>query len=298
MQGPGGRCYDAITMTAARATVAVLALAALAVAVPSRAVETEVTLDGIQSVVWTPDGPVDGVPVIVFSHGIELCATQSRYLTEAAVRAGYLVVAPNHADANCLAPSETASESEGSGAKPAFLWTDGDFDNRRDDVRKVIAAMRADERYRSADYSRIGVVGHSLGGYTVLGLAGAWPSWKLENVRAVVALSPYTRPFARTNGIGKLKVPVMFQGGTADVVFTPFLAGAYKDAHAPKAYVEFRGASHFAWTDSGPGGPEMRDAMAAWAIAFLDRYVKGRTDAVFPDPKSPALSKVLRAPAR
>jgi predicted dienelactone hydrolase len=285
-------------MTAIRATVAVLALATLAVAGSSRAAETEVALAGIQSVVWTPDGPVDGVPVVVFSHGIALCATQSRYLTEAAARNGYLVVAPNHADANCLAPSGTRSESDGFAGKPAILWTDGDFENRRDDVRKVIAAMRADERYRNADYSRIGVVGHSLGGYTVLGLAGAWPSWKLENVRAVVALSPYTRPFARTNGIGKLHVPAMFQGGTADVVFTPPLKGAYEDAPAPKVYVEFRGASHFSWTDGGAGGPEMREAMAAWTIAFLDRHVKGRTDAAFPNPVSPGISKVLRAPAR
>ena len=36
----------------------------------------------------------------------------------------------------------------------------------------------------AADY----LAGHSLGGYTVLALAGAWPSWKLANVRAVLAL--------------------------------------------------------------------------------------------------------------
>ena len=156
--------------------------------------------------------------------------------------------------------------------------------------------MKADERFRDADYTRLGLVGHSLGGYTVLGLAGAWPSWKLDNVRAVVALSPYVRPYALSNGIAKLRVPVLFEGGTRDI-FTPLLPGAYDRAAPPKAYVEFAATSHYTWTDSGPGEASTREAMAAWAIAFLDRHVKGRTDAVFPDPKSPGIAKVLRAPA-
>jgi predicted dienelactone hydrolase len=274
-----------------------LALTALAAAVSVQAAETAVTLDGVEAVVWTPDGPVERAPVIVFSHGIALCATQSRYLTQAAARAGYLVVAPQHADRNCITAGEEPGDSEGFAGKPAVLWTDADYRDRRDDVRKVLAAMRADERFRAADFTRIGLVGHSLGGYTVLGLGGAWPSWKLDGVRAIVALSPYVRPYARTSGIAKLKAPVLFEGGTRDV-FTPFLQGAYDRAPAPKAYVEFSGASHYAWTDDGPGDGSTRSAMAAWAIAFLDRHVKGSADAAFPDPKSPGLAKVLRAPAR
>jgi len=284
-------------MDALRATVVMLALTALVAASPAPAAELAVTLDGIEAVVWTPDAPVARAPVVVFSHGIALCATQSRYLTQAAARAGYLVVAPQHADRNCVTAGEEPGDSEGFAGKPAVLWTDGDYRDRRDDVRKVLAAMKADERFREADFARLGLVGHSLGGYTVLGLAGAWPSWKLDGVRAVVALSPYLRPFARTNGIAKLRVPVMFEGGTRDV-FTPFIAGAYDRAAAPKAYVEFQSTSHYTWTDAGPGEASTRDAMAAWAIAFLDRHVKGLADTAFPDPKSPGLAKALRVPAR
>ena len=284
-------------MKALRFAAAALPFAALLSAPLALAAETAVTLGGVEAVVWTPEGPVAGAPVVVFSHGIALCATQSRYLTEAAARAGYLVVAPQHADRDCVAAGDEPGDSEGFAGKPALLWTDGDYRDRRDDVRKLLAAMKADERYRDADYARIGLVGHSLGGYTVLGLAGAWPSWKLDGVRAVVALSPYVRPYARTGGVAKLKAPVLYEGGTRDV-FTPFLPGAYEPSPAPKRYVEFAGASHYAWTDGGPGDDAMRTAMAAWAIAFLDRHVKGRADVAFPDPKSPGLAKVQRAPAR
>ena len=154
----------------------------------------------------------------------------------------------------------------------------------------------ADARYRDADFTRIGLVGHSLGGYTVLGLAGAWPSWTLEDVRAVVAMSPYVRPYSHVNGVARLKAPVLYQGGTRDV-FTPFLQGAYDGSPSPKGYVEFASTSHFTWTDGGPGSDATREAMAAWAIAFLDRHVKGRADAPFPDARSPLLVKALRAPA-
>jgi predicted dienelactone hydrolase len=48
---------------------------------------------------------------------------------------------------------------------------------------------------RWIDWQRFGLIGHSLGGYTVLGLGGVWPSWKLDGVKAVLALSPYVQPF-------------------------------------------------------------------------------------------------------
>jgi predicted dienelactone hydrolase len=283
-------------MSARRAAIVTLALTALSAGVPVRAAETAVTLGDVEAVVWTPD-TIARAPVVVFSHGIALCATQSRYLTQAASRAGYLVVAPQHADRDCISPGDEPGDSEGFAGKPALLWGDGDYANRRDDVRKALAAMQADARFRDADYTRIGLVGHSLGGYTVLGLAGAWPSWTLPNVRAVVALSPYVRPYARTSGVAKLKAPVLYEGGTRDV-FTPFLPGAYDRSPSPKRYVEFAGASHYAWTDTGPGDASVRTAMAAWAIAFLDRYVKGNASAAFPDPKSPVLAKALSAPAK
>jgi predicted dienelactone hydrolase len=282
-------------MTLARPLAAALALALGVAAAPARSAEVAVAFDGVEAVLWTPDA-IAGAPVVVFSHGISLCATQSRFLTEAAARAGYLVVAPQHADRNCVAAGAEPGDSDGFAAKPPLFWTDRDYDDRRDDVRKALAAMRADARFRDADYARIGLVGHSLGGYTVLGLAGAWPSWTLEGARAVVALSPYVRPYAHVDGVSKLRTPVLYQGGTRDV-FTPFLPGAYERSPSPKAFVEFGATSHFTWTDGGPGADATRAAMAAWAIAFLDRHVRGRADAAFPDARSPLLAKALRAPA-
>ena len=283
-------------MATLRTTVVTLALTLLAAVPAARAEELALTLDGVGAVVWTPDTPVARAPVVVFSHGITLCATQSRFLTTALARAGYLVVAPQHADGNCVTAGAEPGDSEGFAGKPPLFWTDGDYADRRDDVRKALAALKADERFREADFTRLGLVGHSLGGYTVLGLAGAWPSWTLDGVRAVVALSPYVRPYARTDGVAKLKAPVLYEGGTRDA-FTPFLQGAYDRSPGPKAYVLFESASHFTWTDDGPGDAATRTAMAAWALAFLDRYVKERRDAAFPDPKSPGIAKALRSPA-
>ena len=39
------------------------------------------------------------------------------------------------------------------------------------------------------------LVGHSLGGYTVLGVGGGWAHWKDPRVKAILALSPYAAPF-------------------------------------------------------------------------------------------------------
>ncbi len=48
----------------------------------------------------------------------------------------------------------------------------------------------------------IGAAGHSLGGYTVVGLGGGWPRWKDGRIRAVLALSPYVQPFMAQHSLG------------------------------------------------------------------------------------------------
>jgi predicted dienelactone hydrolase len=160
------------------------------------------------------------------------------------------------------------------------MWTEHDYRDRADDIRHVVTTLRTSRRFRGiADASRLALAGHSLGGYTVLGLGGAWPSWRLGGVRAILALTPYSLPFQRSGGLKNLAAPVMYQTGTLDPVFTLPLEsddGGYAQSPSPKYMVEIDGAAHLAWTDLGYSG---RDAIVGYAIAFFDRYVKGEPSA-------------------
>src|SRR5258706_13842819 len=61
-----------------------------------------VELGGINVAVWAPEGRAgEKFPVVLFSHGVLSCATQSRFLTRAIADAGYLVFSPSHRDSAC-----------------------------------------------------------------------------------------------------------------------------------------------------------------------------------------------------
>ena len=210
--------------------------------------------------------------MIVFSHGFLGCATQSRFLMEAFAKAGYTVFAPNHRDALCIA--EGTWPKQGFPLQSPSQWTDADLRDRAQDIEALLEAIRADDQLRiRVDLSHLGLVGHSLGGYTVLGLGGAWPSWKLAGVSAVLALAPYAEPFIDQEALGKLGVPVMYQGGTLDFT-TPALmkpSGAYDQSPSPKYLVEFVLASHWAWTNIGFVA---REQILQYSLAFMDAYVR------------------------
>ena len=230
----------------------------------------------LQVTAWTPDTAAPGrLPVIVFSHGLHGCDVQARFLTQGLANAGYLVFAPNHRDASCNGGTTPWFE----GTELMFLhpdqWTEATYRNRADDVRRVVAGLYDDDRFRGrADWSRLGLAGHSLGGYTVLGLAGGWAGWKLPGVKAVLALAPYSHPYDYRQTIGNLAAPVMYQCGQNDFAITPQVSQlSYAASPQPKYYVEMANAGHFAWTD--------RDATAhrpilAYAVAFFDHYLKGQ----------------------
>ena len=273
--------------------VACALLAAAFVAPAPAADERTTSIGGVDVVVWSPERePAQPMPLVVFSHAMHMCPTQSRYLTQALADAGYFVVAPRHADSNCTVSLPGLSRF---GWKPAMLWSESDFRDRADDVRRVVDAIRDDPRYSaSVDADRIALAGHSLGGYTVLGLGGAWPSWKLPGVRAILALTPYSLPFQRTGGLSKLAAPVMYQAGTLDPLFTlPIELSGYEQTPAPKYFVEFTGAAHLAWTDWYGFG---RDAIVDYAIAFVDHHVKGEPASPTLETRLPGVLKFAHAP--
>ena len=250
----------------------------MAVAIAGLAVESEYQLRiaGMSVTMWSrnPDSPLTH-PVIIFSHGLHGCATQSRFLMEAFASAGYLVFAPNHRDAACGQGRARSAQTAAPLGRPE-TWTAATYRDRADDVAKLLNALRSDARYRTlGDWTRVGLAGHSLGGYTVLGLGGAWPEWKLDGVKAILALSPYSQPFEVKHTLGGVSAPVMYQGGTRDLGISPTVRkwqGSYDQSPAPKYFVEFDKAGHLAWTNLTTTAHK---DIAAYSVAFMDRYVKG-----------------------
>ena len=100
------------------------------------------------------------LPMIVLSHATGGSAEQMAWLGSALARAGYIAVAVDH-------PGNT---QPGKLTPEGFaLWWE-----RATDVSNVIDGMLADEEFgKKVDETRIGAAGFSLGGYTVMELAGA-----------------------------------------------------------------------------------------------------------------------------
>jgi predicted dienelactone hydrolase len=234
----------------------------------------------------------DRYPLVVFSHGYEACSTQSLFLTEALARAGYLVVAPDHKDALCKVdqPREGRMARAEEPFREPGQWDQNTYVDRRNDIRNVISEILLDEQLSAhIDPTRIGAAGHSLGGYTVAGMAGAWSSWKDPRIRAVLLLSPYVAPFLEHGTLGQIKVPVMYQGGTRDFGITPSVQrrgnGAYDSTSSPKFFLNIRAIGHMGWTNlicrqygsaqacetESPAAKTITD----YGIAFFNQFLKG-----------------------
>lgn len=239
-------------------------------------------------------------PLLIFSHGFGGCAKQSAFLTEYLAEQGYIVIAPDHADARCEARifgGGRLSASRGGNRdwpeKPfrnPEVWTDKTESDRKDDVLFALSSMLDDRQYAPyVDLDRMGLIGHSLGGYTMLGIAGAWPSWKDTRFKAVLAMSPFISPYMVRKSLKGIDIPVMYQGGTKDAPITPEVrrrGGAYDQTRAPKYFLEFTNAGHFSFTELERG---YQDIIRRTALDFMNKYVKGEEVAI-DEAKKPQVS--------
>jgi len=206
-------------------------------------------------------------------------------------------VAPDHKDAGCKVDQpregfrfERAEEP----FRQPQKWDDATYRDRWRDMRTVLDEMPRHPRFgKQVDAARIGVAGHSLGGYTAAAMAGAWPSWKDSRIRAALLLSPYVEPFLVKQTLGGIDVPVMYQGGDRDNGITPQIAkegGAYDQTRAPKYFLELQGTGHLGWTvlmcaaygavpacaEQSPRARQIDD----YSVAFFDHYLKGRPEGI------------------
>ncbi len=107
-----------------------------------------------------PAASANRLPLIVLSHGLGGTADQFGWIAPELARRGYVVLAVNHPGNNALEPYTP----EG-----FLLWWE-----RALDVSDALDGLLADKTWGARiDPSRIGALGYSIGGETVLALGGA-----------------------------------------------------------------------------------------------------------------------------
>ena len=168
-----------------------------------------------------PDASGGPYPLVVYSHGYAGCSVSSAYLCESLAAAGFVVAAPDHSDdlkVCSLCPGYRPEPFVGlkilfSAIDLANHLSAGDYDvqdfrYRLIQIMAVIDHLLAENRddrspfFDLIDAGRIGAVGHSLGGFSVMVAAGARHVGIDFPIDAVVAMSGTRRNglFLRRHG--------------------------------------------------------------------------------------------------
>jgi predicted dienelactone hydrolase len=187
------------------------------------------------------DGPF---PLVVFSHGNDGIRFQSFFLCEALASHGFVVAAPGHAGNTAL--------------DLLFPGTPFETRDRPLDVSFVISTMlarsadSADAFFDRVDPERIGVAGHSFGGFTALAMASGFDDVPPDpRVGVIMPISPASSILddSRLQGIW---TPTFVLGGTADVTtpVDPQSARPFTLIPArPRYRVDIVDAGHGSFTD-------------------------------------------------
>lgn len=198
-----------------------------------------------------PGGPF---PVVVYSHGSGGQSYIASFFTEMLASHGFVVIAPNHV-------GNTATEVLlGAGDEPETVAY-----NRPADTAFVITEMlarSADEEspfFEFMDPERIGMVGHSFGGFTAYAAAGGLPATSGDvtavpiddRIDAIVAMAPVTS-ILPPNVLEAITIPSMVITGTDDQTtpIDPESTQAFDRVNSGHAYrVDMEAAGHQSFTD-------------------------------------------------
>ena len=247
----------------------------------------------LNTVVWYPTtagaGPIDGstqgvvnapvdasggpYPVLLFSHGSCGYPLQSTFLLPLIASRGYVVVAPPH-------PGNTLNEFPSCGTAQALGEAAVE---RPQDVIFALDQMLAANGDSGSDFfgvldpSRIGMSGHSFGGFTTFLVVAQDSRFKVA-----VPMAPAT-----PGGNASFDVPSLMMLGNIDSVVNLNTARqAYTNSDAPKYKVEIEHAGHYAFSNLCFPSPdcnppttltqdEAHGPVLRFVIPFLELYLKG-----------------------
>ncbi len=201
----------------------------------------------IESDVALDEPPVaDGsFPLLVFSHGNAGVRFQSIFLQEHLASQGFIVAAPDHAGntaADAILPNP-----------PPFTAKDRPLDiSLVIDEMVALDALPADPFFESVDEARIGVLGHSFGGFTTLAMVSGFDDVPPdERVSAIMPISPAVGSLP-TELLAEVDVPTLVLGGTSDTVtpVDPNSVRAFEETSGlPRWRIDVQLAGHNSFTE-------------------------------------------------
>ncbi|WP_437643484.1 alpha/beta hydrolase family protein [Sorangium sp. So ce362] len=220
-------------------------------------VPAEIVAMGPYSLEVAPNAPVDGGPrrLVVLSHGSGSSPLVYRTIASHLARSGYVVAMPEH-------PGDNRNDR-------SMSETVENLRDRPRHVRLTVDALCSDAEIgphlRGDD---IAVIGHSMGGYTALAVAGgqpwAGPGQRVEvtkdpRVKALVLMAPATGWFGLNDSLQDVTVPILLLVAEHDRMTPRWQGQLVLDLIPDRAQVTFKiveNAGHFSFLSPFP--PPMR----------------------------------------
>jgi predicted dienelactone hydrolase len=207
--------------------------------------------------VLLPEDARGSSPLVVISHGNGGSGSIYRVLAGHLARAGFIVALLDH-------PGNTRGDND-------LARTAANLERRPRHVKLVI-----DWAFDSSPFAprlrpdTVALVGHSLGGYTALAVAGGQPTATHretggdpqeidvladERVKALVLLAPATHWFSAPGALDRVHVPILMLTAEHDEHTLAFHAEIVQSGVPDPALIEHRtiaGAGHFSFLDPFP----------------------------------------------
>ena len=232
------------------------------------------------------DAPINSAgsfPFVVYSHGSGGQSFVASFLTEDIASHGYVVLSANH-DGNTAADQllgTSVTQDVNDYIRPNVVEAEINWALAQSSGKaSAYPALKG-----AIDEARIGLVGHSYGGYTVLATAGGHtgPAGTVApdpRIKAVVGQAPYTRRLSDAELAG-IKIPVMLMVGTKDIT-TPLELDSQRPfdliTGPPVVLAVMTDAAHQSYTDVCmylDEIPKLPDAPALVATAIKTQATEG-----------------------